>query len=433
MIGFMPEIYPDELLYSMFARYYERSGYMAYIFAAEDLFESRWVRPDIEFLNSYTQDAYGIITKNLPLYEVIMKHTMFPYYGRLLDKERRNKAFSALVNMQGGYRNLLAIPKTNKARYLRCCPLCVSEDRQKYGETYWHRIHQMQSVDICPIHFCVLQNTDIAIGSTTSPRFSAAEDMIKDFEKIEVGEDEKERKLAQYILDVVASNIDFDNDTKLGDYLSYRLKGTKYMTGALRNMQGLTNDFNDFYGTETELWRIQKILTNVNVKIRDICMLAMFLKITPEELNNPHIGESIVKLNRKKVYTNAKPGSKARDWNSVDNVALPKVQKAIETLKCTEPPKRVTGYAIERMLKLPSKQIQNLPKCRAEVLKHSETQTQFWTRKIEWAVKKLVAENQPINLKHIRTLTNMRKENILSVMPYLEYETRLIIDGVGFI
>ena len=162
-------------------------------------------------------------------------------------------------------------------------------------------------------------------------------------------------------------------------------------------------------------------------------MLAMFLKITPEELNNPHIGESIVKLNRKKVYTNAKPGSKARDWNSVDNAALPKVQKAIETLKCTEPPKRVTGYAIERMLKLPSKQIQNLPKCRTEVLKHSETQIQFWARKIEWAVKKLVAENQPINLKHIRTLTNMRKENILSVMPYLDDETRLIIDGVGFI
>ena len=189
-------------------------------------------------------------------------------------------------------------------------------------------------------------------------------------------------------------------------------------------MQGLTNDFNDFYGTETELWRIQKILTNVNVKIRDICMLAMFLKITPEELNNPHIGESVIKLNRKKVYTNAKPGSKARDWDSIDNAVLPKVQKAIETLKCTEPPKRVTVYAIERMLKLPSKQIQNLPKCRAEVLKHSETQTQFWARKIEWAVKKLVAENQPINLKHIRTLTNMRKENILSVMSYLDDEIK---------
>ena len=424
MIGFMPEIYPDELLYSMFARYYERSGYLAYIFAAEDLFQNKNERPDVEFINRLTQDAQSVIHKKMSADEVIMNHTMFPYYGRFLGKERRTEAYFALLNTDGNYRNLLPMPKAKRQRFLRYCPICLNMDRDKYGETYWHRIHQMQGIDICPIHFCVLQNTDIAIGSTTSPRFSAAEDMIKDFEKIEVVEDEKERKLAQYILDVVASNIDFDNDTKLGDYLSYRLKDTKYMTGALRNMQGLTNDFNDFYGTETELWRIQKILTNVNVKIRDICMLAMFLKITPEELNNPHIGESIVKLNRKKVYTNAKPGSKARDWNSVDNVALPKVQKAIETLKRIEPPKRVSDYAIERMLKLPSKQIQKLPKCRTEVLKHSETQTQFWTRKIEWAVKKLVAENQPINLKHIRTLTNMRKENILSVMPYLEDEIK---------
>ena len=424
MIGFMPEIYPDELLYSRFARYYERSGYMAYIFAAEDLFQNKNERPDVEFINRLTQDAQSVIHKKMSADEVIMNHTMFPYYGRFLSRERRTEAYFALLNTDGNYRNLLPIPKAKRQRFLRYCPMCVNMDRDKYGETYWHRAHQMQSVDICPVHFCVLQNMDIAIGSTTSPRFSAAENMIKDFEKIEVVEDEKERKLVQYILDVFASNIDFDNDTKLGDYLSYRLKGTKYMTGALRNMQGLTNDFNDFYGTETELWRIQKILTNVNVKIRDICMLAMFLKITPEELNNPHIGESIIKLNRKKVYTNAKPGSKAKDWNSVDNVALPKVQKAIETLKRIEPPKRVTVYAIERILKLPSKQIQKLPKCRTEVLKHSETQTQFWARKIEWAVKKLVAENQPINLKHIRTLTNMRKENILSVMPYLEDETK---------
>ena len=424
MIGFMPEIYPDELLYSRFARYYERSGYMAYIFAEEDLFQNKNERPDVEFINRLTQDAQSVIHKKMSADEVIMNHTMFPYYGRFLGKERRTEAYFALLNTDGNYRNLLPIPKAKRQRFLRYCPMCVNMDRDKYGETYWHRAHQMQSVDICPIHFCVLQNTDIAIGSTTSPRFSAAENMIKDFEKSEVVEEEKERKLAQYILDVVASNIDFDNDTKLGDYLSYRVKGTKYMTGALRNMQGLTNDFNDFYGTETELWRIQKILTNVNVKIRDICMLAMFLKITPEELNNPHIGESIIKLNRKKVYTNAKPGSKARDWNSVDNVALPKVQKAIETLKRIEPPKRVTVYAIERILKLPSKQMEHLPKCKNEILKHYESQEEFWARKVSWAVEKITEEEQSLNWKHIRDLTNTRKENLVSCMPYLNSELR---------
>ena len=34
MISFFPDIYPDELIYSTLARYYIKSGYTAYIFAA---------------------------------------------------------------------------------------------------------------------------------------------------------------------------------------------------------------------------------------------------------------------------------------------------------------------------------------------------------------------------------------------------------------
>ena len=41
MIAFFPTIYLDELLYSQLARYYAASGYMAYTYAAEDLFASR--------------------------------------------------------------------------------------------------------------------------------------------------------------------------------------------------------------------------------------------------------------------------------------------------------------------------------------------------------------------------------------------------------
>ena len=162
MIGFMPEIYPDELLYSRFARYYERSGYMAYIFAAEDLFQNKNERPDVEFINRLTQDAQSVIHKKMSADEVIMNHTMFPYYGRFLGKERRTEAYCALLKTDGNYRNLLPIPKAKRQRFLRYCPMCVNMDRDKYGETYWHRAHQMQSVDICPVHFCVLQNTDIA-------------------------------------------------------------------------------------------------------------------------------------------------------------------------------------------------------------------------------------------------------------------------------
>lgn len=79
MIAYFPEIYPDELLYRQLARYFAHSGYMAYVCAAEDLFESRTVRPDIEFLNAYTRDALERITSEMPMETVIMRHTMFPY------------------------------------------------------------------------------------------------------------------------------------------------------------------------------------------------------------------------------------------------------------------------------------------------------------------------------------------------------------------
>ena len=40
MISFFPEVYPDELLYSWFARYGVRTGYTNYRAIADDLFTS---------------------------------------------------------------------------------------------------------------------------------------------------------------------------------------------------------------------------------------------------------------------------------------------------------------------------------------------------------------------------------------------------------
>ena len=84
MSAYFPTAYPDELLYSQLARYYTKSGYMAYTFAAEDLFVSETVRPDMDFINSYTPAAVQAITRNISMEHVVEKHTMFPCYGRFL-------------------------------------------------------------------------------------------------------------------------------------------------------------------------------------------------------------------------------------------------------------------------------------------------------------------------------------------------------------
>ena len=67
MIAYFPTAYPDELLYSQLARYYTKSGYMAYTFAAEELFVSKTVRPDINFINSFTPAAVQAITRDISM------------------------------------------------------------------------------------------------------------------------------------------------------------------------------------------------------------------------------------------------------------------------------------------------------------------------------------------------------------------------------
>lgn len=166
-IAYFPKIYPDELIYSLFARYYQNCGYPNYIFCAEDLFVNKRVRPDIEFINELQPEVLRLLCQNMPIERLIEKHSMFPYYARFLPKERKIKGFEALCNMSGDYNNLLAIPKqkNGEQRYLRYCPMCEKEDRFAYGETYWHRSHQMMGVNFCPKHGCKLINSSIVIIS----------------------------------------------------------------------------------------------------------------------------------------------------------------------------------------------------------------------------------------------------------------------------
>ena len=201
MITYFPTIHPDELLYSLLSRYYTKSGYMAYTFAAEELFTSKTVRPEIEFVNSYTPEAIQAITRNISMKTVIEKHTMFPYYGRFLPIERRQKAFQGLISMTGNYRNLLPIPKNKngRVRCLRYCPICSANDRKQYGETYWHRIHQIIGIHVCPIHHCYLVDSDVLISGKATPSLKTAEEMIPLSESCTFSNNKTECTVATYM------------------------------------------------------------------------------------------------------------------------------------------------------------------------------------------------------------------------------------------
>ena len=64
MLALFPYPYPDELLYSVFSRYYVRTGYSKYVYVAEELFESKYVRPSFEYLVSLKNDVQKELTYN---------------------------------------------------------------------------------------------------------------------------------------------------------------------------------------------------------------------------------------------------------------------------------------------------------------------------------------------------------------------------------
>jgi len=96
VLGLFPKLYPDELIYSVLARYYVRSGYSNYVFAAEDLFQNRYVRPSFDYVSPLNDEVISYLREIDNMQNVLLRHTMFPYHCRFLPMERKNKAMQEL-------------------------------------------------------------------------------------------------------------------------------------------------------------------------------------------------------------------------------------------------------------------------------------------------------------------------------------------------
>jgi len=48
-------------------------------------------------------------------------------------------------------------------QHLRFCPACVEDERDEFGECYWHRVHQTPGIEVCPVHAVWLESSLIQI------------------------------------------------------------------------------------------------------------------------------------------------------------------------------------------------------------------------------------------------------------------------------
>ena len=291
MIAYLPTIYPDELAYSWFCRYYVHSGSLTHKMALNDLFSKRSDSLNKEFVGNLNSEARKRIQKIMSIEELVLSHTMFPQYARFIPNKK--EAIEKLINNGAvDVHNVFTVlPRENDDRFLKYCPLCVKKDREQYGETYWHMVHQIRGMSVCTKHGCKLYPSDVSAISYNSFSFQPAEFSVDENATV-ISADEKLLDYSCYIAEVFNIPLDFEENTPISATFHKALKSQDYMKGIQRKVQQLTEDMSDFYSklnvyNISSFNQVQRVLHGAYNEFSVVCQLAYFLKIPIWELMLP--------------------------------------------------------------------------------------------------------------------------------------------------
>lgn len=176
MLLFFPTSYPDELLFSLCSRYYVRSGNISYKGTLDDLFSNRSLTASISLPSGISS-----LIKNIPPHskineeQLIHQHTLYLFNTAFLPDEQAKGIYQAMCSDDGKgiyVRSGLNASGVPQNEFLRFCKECMQEDKEMYGELYWHRSHQLSGIHCCLKHFTHLYNSDIKVVGSNKHRFA---------------------------------------------------------------------------------------------------------------------------------------------------------------------------------------------------------------------------------------------------------------------
>ena len=259
MMTFFPVPYEDEVLYSVLARYHVRSGNISYKATMRDLFGSTSVTAVMDLPSNIHN-----LVNNMPLNSryteeyLIKNHTLFPFYSAFLPPERAEQVFQSMKGENGGSiysRTGIMASSIVLNQYFKFCPTCTEEDKLQYGELYWHGVHQIPGVLVCPKHYVPLYNSLVPVRGYNKYQYKAAseENCLKPDIDVMYAADVFE-KLVRLAEDAqVLLNNDFDKrniEWYKEQYLAKMMKmGFATVNGKVYRKR-LIKEFINYYGEE---------------------------------------------------------------------------------------------------------------------------------------------------------------------------------------
>jgi hypothetical protein len=183
--GFFPTPYPDECLYSILCRYYSRCGGVGYEGICKTLFGGLQNLVGTIYLpiKAERTDYWVSPESGISRASIAVNHTMYPYFAITYTPELHaeiERLLSGGVPTLTHDRTMVLKSRRSWLKYLRYCPLCVAEDISEYGETYWHRKHQLPGSYYCTKHQVRLVNSHITTKQATTRFYPASSETLED-------------------------------------------------------------------------------------------------------------------------------------------------------------------------------------------------------------------------------------------------------------
>ncbi|KAB7668950.1 TnsD family Tn7-like transposition protein [Bacillus sp. B1-b2] len=310
MMTFFPVPYKDELLYSILARYHVRSGNVSIKATQKDIYGT----DSITAIMDLPSHIYRIM-ENLPVGHhytpeyLIANHTLYPFYAAFLPPDHAAKVKESMIGDNGGsiYNRIGLIASSVKFnQYFKFCPQCAEEEMDNLGEMYWHRIHQIPGVLVCPDHNIPLYDSQVPVRGYNKHDYRlAAPETCKKSASESIYTDmimEKAIKITEDIKFLLSNKVENKSSEWYKEQYLSRLKelGFANVNGRVRTKE-LLGSLLDFYGPEL-LEKMQSEINNNNNWLNDILrrsnrtthpirhlLFTRFLGITISDLFNKKI------------------------------------------------------------------------------------------------------------------------------------------------
>jgi len=178
MLSYFPEMYQDELLYSVIARYHKFSGNQIKAKSIYDLFEHSTMNHSIilpQYLGKLTEqtEKFGVkfddLLKNRILFPFLTVFENDYCVSEITEWAFRGKKYFSKKNFD-------LWQDTSIDPCLKICPICLKEEQENFGEGYWHRLHQIPGVLVCPKHKTLLYDSFVACSKIYTDEFICPED-----------------------------------------------------------------------------------------------------------------------------------------------------------------------------------------------------------------------------------------------------------------